>query len=168
MHADASRHRNRTITVHKIVRSVPTLAESRHWDGTICCCYLASYFVGTMNEPQAAGEPNPGEPEPQQQHTQQHEELLFVNHETLERGLHRHAAALFAKERQRVLDQLPAAYRENFGAVGFCRKRPVQIVSPYQVPLGPLRTEWMDAFCKVSTAKSSKFSFCFARIRNSS
>ena len=34
--------------------------------------------------------------------------------------------------------RLPAEHRRMFGAVGFCRGKPVQIVGPYQVPLGPL------------------------------
>jgi len=104
-----------------------------------------------MNGPPAAATaPHQGATKQQQQLDD--ECLLFVNHETLERGLHRHAAALFEKERQRVLDQLPTAYREQFGAIGFCQERPGQIVSPYQVPLGPLRAKWMEAFCKVSAA----------------
>ena len=76
--------------------------------------------------------------------------LLFVDHDSLVRGLRQRAAAWFAAERDRVLSELPAEYRRQFGAVGFCRGKPVQIVSPYQVPLGPLRRQWMDAFQKVS------------------
>ena len=75
--------------------------------------------------------------------------LVFVDFDSVDRDFRAYARQLYRRETRRVLDQLPAEYRAKFDSIGFCRGRPVQVVSPYQVPLGKLRAEWMEAFRKV-------------------
>ena len=59
------------------------------------------------------------------------------------------AVLFYETEKHEILRQLPNKYVSSFGELGFCQGRPVQILSPYQVPLGALRQEWMQAFMKV-------------------
>ena len=39
----------------------------------------------------------------------------------------------------------------SFAQIGFCHERPVQIVSPYSIPPGKLRREWMEAFAELKS-----------------
>ena len=75
--------------------------------------------------------------------------FLFVDDDSVLRGLRKHAALLYETEKHEVLNQLPDQYLSSLGEVGFCQGRPVQILSPYQVPLGALRRDWIQAFLKV-------------------
>jgi len=78
---------------------------------------------------------------------------MFVDFASVERGLRQWAAKRYEAEKQSVLNELPAAYCDKFGSVGFCRGRPVQVLSPFQVPLGSaLRAAWMEAFQKVGVS----------------
>jgi hypothetical protein len=59
------------------------------------------------------------------------------------------AVLFYETEKHEILRQLPNKYVSSFGELGFCQGRPVQILSPYQAPLGALRQEWMQAFMEV-------------------
>jgi len=81
--------------------------------------------------------------------------LLFVETDTICRFFDDKPilTGAFAKEKNKVLAELPASYREKFNTVGFSsssegavRSRPVQILSPYAVEPGPLRRVWVEAF----------------------
>jgi len=53
------------------------------------------------------------------------------------------------EERAQVMRVLGEDGADIFNAAGFCRTKPVQILSPFSVPLGPLRRAWMNEFLKV-------------------
>jgi len=52
-------------------------------------------------------------------------------------------------EQAHVLEALGENYTAAFKTVGFCRQRPVQIVSPFAFPPGPERRSFLEAFAEV-------------------
>jgi hypothetical protein len=63
----------------------------------------------------------------------------------------------FEARRNKIMDQVPDAYKQMFGQVGFGKWgkliHPVLIVSPYDVPMGPdsPREQWLGMFERVSS-----------------
>ena len=55
------------------------------------------------------------------------------------------------KERERVLGLLGADYASRFNTVGFCQRRPVQILSPYAFEPGPERRVFLEELAAVSS-----------------
>lgn len=55
----------------------------------------------------------------------------------------------FDFERADICTQLPPSYKRAFGKVAFHKKQPVLVVSPFDVPPGPIRAEWMSRFLEV-------------------
>ena len=54
----------------------------------------------------------------------------------------------FAAEKKRTLEYLPLEYRNRFHTMGYYggELRPVQILSPYDLPPGSLRRTWLEVF----------------------
>jgi len=77
--------------------------------------------------------------------------FMFLDHNSVMEGWRTFAAQVSAKEQSQVLRALGDAVTRKFNSVGFCRERPVKLLSPFSVPLGPVRRTWMNEFAKVST-----------------
>ena len=61
--------------------------------------------------------------------------------------IRRMAKEMFEAQRDKVLSRLPDEYKRQFGQLGFHdTQHPVLIVSPYDVPPGPVRSMWMHQF----------------------
>jgi len=71
-------------------------------------------------------------------------------------------STVISVDRQKVLSQLPISYAESFGSLGYHHYsdndpkkeiwpdgRPSQILSPFEVPAGNLRQQWIDKFIEV-------------------
>lgn len=76
-------------------------------------------------------------------------EFMFIDEASVAKGWRDFAARTAAAEREEILRSLGEANAGKFHAVGFCQERPVQILSPFSVPPGPLRRAWMNEFLKV-------------------
>lgn len=87
-------------------------------------------------------------------------QLVFVDEDSLKQGLHSLMEQAFVEEQKRLLSLLPAPYVAILNTIGFCRGIPVCILSPYAVPPGPLRKNWVDAFQNVRKRRASSGSFC--------
>lgn len=61
----------------------------------------------------------------------------------------------FEQERDAILQCLPSEYKAMFGEVVFSKWKkswlPCLVLSPYMVPPGPIRDQWMGMFNKVRT-----------------
>jgi hypothetical protein len=75
----------------------------------------------------------------------------------------RDAKMIFEENRDATLLQLPDRVKRMFGQIGFakwCRAFvPALVVSPYDVPPGAVRDEWLDAFEKVRAASNGLLAF---------
>ena len=56
-------------------------------------------------------------------------------------------------ERQQVMDELSEPYLSCLSSLGFCKKKPVYVCSPYDVPVGPHRKMWMEQFVQLRETK---------------
>jgi len=56
---------------------------------------------------------------------------------------------VISEEKAHVLKMLGAAYTDTINTVGFCQRRPVQILSPFDIGPGPLRRNFLEAFAEV-------------------
>jgi len=74
---------------------------------------------------------------------------MFVDEESVGGGWRRLAAGIAAREQEQILLRLGETNASKFNTVGFCQDRPVQILSPFSVPPGPLRRAWMEQFLEV-------------------
>jgi hypothetical protein len=63
----------------------------------------------------------------------------------------------FEEERDSILARLPQDYKQMFHQIGFVKGRtdflPCLILSPYEVSVGPVRSEWLERFHSVSTLR---------------
>jgi hypothetical protein len=86
-------------------------------------------------------------------------EYIFVDPTSIERHMRKEARRLFLLERADILLQLPDQYKRHFGHLMFWLKEkyamPVRVMSPYDVPPGPLRARWMGRFLQVSDKQSA-------------
>jgi len=60
-------------------------------------------------------------------------------------------ARVSSEERAHVLNTLGSTYTDSLKSVAFCKKCPVQILSPFDIDPGRLRRKWLKAFAAVST-----------------
>lgn len=90
-----------------------------------------------------------------QQSGLQHHDFMFTDEASIAKGLR----SLVKDAQARVLETLGEANTRKFNTVGFCQQRPVQILSPFQLPLGPLRRAWKTAFDEV---RGKMKTFCYA------
>jgi hypothetical protein len=75
--------------------------------------------------------------------------LAFGNADTALQRLKEHAQALFDAEREAVLSGLSDAYRGQWGRLFGHEDRLVFVKSPYDIPMGPERSMWMNKFSTV-------------------
>lgn len=75
--------------------------------------------------------------------------FAFIDSETIRNEWTLSFSSLFAEEKRCLLEKLPKAYKGRFREAGFFQGRPVLILSPYDVPHGIVRRQWMEAFFKV-------------------
>lgn len=73
----------------------------------------------------------------------------FTDPDNIVRYIREQAKERFEEESREILAELPTRYRRSFGNIVFHKTRPALIVSPFDVPPGALRTEWMNEFEKV-------------------
>jgi len=71
---------------------------------------------------------------------------MFIDEASIKEGWRSRAEDIVRTERSLILEILGEANTRKFNTVGFCEKRPVQIISPFLVPPGSLRREWMNEF----------------------
>lgn len=73
--------------------------------------------------------------------------------EPKKRSLEFRGKAAFEQERDEILRQLPDAYKNMFGRIGFAKwsnmTLPVLILNPYDVPPRPVRAQWLGHFQNV-------------------
>jgi len=78
-----------------------------------------------------------------------HENFMFMDQTSVVQGWRTLVAKVLAKEKQHIVCALGETNASKFNKVGFCLKRPVQILSPFAVPPGPLRRAWINQFLEV-------------------
>jgi len=78
------------------------------------------------------------------------EHFMLIDQRSVEQGSWHALAKKVAAEEERQLIQSLGDTAKKFNTVGYCRKLQVQILSPFSVPLGPLRRKWFDEFLEVS------------------
>jgi len=67
-------------------------------------------------------------------------------------GAKQDAKVDFEEKKNAILSALPDEYKAMFGQIGFEKSNyAVLILSPFDVPPGPVRDSWEEAFEKVST-----------------
>jgi hypothetical protein len=75
--------------------------------------------------------------------------ISFIDADSIRAAGHFYLTRGYEAERQRLLARLPAAYQSRWRTVGFVQNKPVMIIGLYDVPYGPIRRLWMEAFAKV-------------------
>jgi len=60
-----------------------------------------------------------------------------------------------SEERAHILKTLGSSYTAAFHSTGFCEKRPIQIVSPFDVEPGQIRRAFLEEFTKVRVATNT-------------
>ena len=64
---------------------------------------------------------------------------------------------LFEKERDEILDEIPASVKERFGQIYFSKWGgnflPCLALSPFSVPPGPVRDMWYTMYDKVGSSR---------------
>jgi hypothetical protein len=79
-------------------------------------------------------------------------QYIFTDENSIVRQMQQIAKNQFALERADILLHLPTSYKQRFGSMAFLVEtwvQPVLLVSPYDVPPGPLRAMWMEWFLEV-------------------
>ena len=89
-----------------------------------------------------------------------HKNFMFTDQTSVVQGWRALAAEVLAKEKLQIVCALGATNAGKFNTVGFCSKRPVQILSPFAVPLGPLRRAWMKQFLEVRANERRSMNAC--------
>jgi len=74
---------------------------------------------------------------------------MFIDEDSISQGWRSLAKAMVENEQNHILKTLDAN-TNKFNTVGFCKEQSVQIISPFLVPPGPLRAQWMESFLDVS------------------
>jgi hypothetical protein len=75
--------------------------------------------------------------------------IFFIDADSIRAAGQTYLTRRYEAERQQILGMLPAAYQSRWRTVGFVDDKPVMIVGLYDVPYGPIRRLWMEAFVKV-------------------
>jgi len=75
-------------------------------------------------------------------------DAFFLDEGSIRKFVQQTMTNQFAAEKKRTLECLPLEYRNRFHTMGFYGgdRRPVQILSPYDLPPGPLRRTWLEVF----------------------
>ena len=65
----------------------------------------------------------------------------------------------FEETKKQILDDIPESYKAGFREIGFVKWQkdwlPVLVVSPFDIPQGPVRDTWIQMYERVSSAKST-------------
>ena len=77
--------------------------------------------------------------------------LRFVDEESIIATSREVLKQQYEAESAAVLRSLTDDYKARFRTAGFCRDKPVQILSPYDVPPGEMRKKWFEKFTVSST-----------------
>ena len=73
----------------------------------------------------------------------------YFYHCTDEAGIRSIIRTISSEEREHVLTTLGPDYTNAFHTVGFCDKRPVQILSPFDIEPGPERRAFLETLALV-------------------
>lgn len=77
--------------------------------------------------------------------------LAFGNADTALERVREHTQAMLERERELVLSGLSDTYKGQWGKRFEHEERTVIVKSPYDVPMGPERSMWMNKFSTVRT-----------------
>jgi hypothetical protein len=85
--------------------------------------------------------------------------FLFVDEDRVVNGLLQKVAALYQEEKRTWEYWMWSISRQRGqshdyyprGTIGWCRRRPCQILSPFDLPLGPFRTRYFETLQEVRT-----------------